>query len=114
MKIRSIITLTLAIVACGAATAADMAGMKMDKPVAAAMEKPAANRAVGVVKAVNPAAGTITLSHEAVPAIKWPAMTMAFKATKAQVASVKSGDRVNFEFVAKGMDATITTISKAK
>lgn len=114
MKTRSTIAMAVTILACGTAMAADMPGMKMDKPAGATMEKPKANHAVGVVKAVDSAKGTITLSHEAVPAIQWPAMTMAFKASKEQMASVKAGDKVNFEFVAKGMDATITSISKIK
>jgi Cu(I)/Ag(I) efflux system protein CusF len=114
MKTRSTIAMSMTILACGTALAADMPGMKMDKPAGAATEQPKTNHTVGVVKAVDAAKGTITLSHEPVPAIQWPAMTMPFKASKNLVASVKAGDRVNVEFVTNGMNATITSISKAQ
>lgn len=114
MKTRSILVISLAILSGGYAMAADMAGMKMDKPATTPAEKVQTNHAVGVVKAVDSMKGTITFSHEPVPSIQWPAMTMAFKASKPLVASVKPGDRVNFEFVTKGMNATVTAISKAK
>ena len=55
-----------------------------------------AYKATGKVEAVSP--GEITLSHEAIPELKWPAMTMAFKARPGAVpADVKPGDRVSFE-----------------
>lgn len=113
MKIRIITALSITQLTVGMAMAADMAGMKMDSPAASA-EKGQTAHAVGVVKGLDASKGTITLSHEPVPAIKWPAMTMGFKATGAQISSVKVGDKVTFEFVAKGMDATIVSISKAK
>lgn len=86
---------------------ADMPAMKMS-PAAPA------NHTTGVVKALDAANGTITLSHEPVPAIQWPAMTMAFKITSQLSAGIKVGNRVDFEFVAKGMDATITKIAVMK
>jgi Cu(I)/Ag(I) efflux system protein CusF len=113
MKIRSSIAVALACLIGGASSAADMAGMKMDKPADTAT-KTETHHAVGVVKAVDAALGTITLSHEPVASIKWPAMTMPFKAGKEQIAAVKPGDRVNFEFVAQGMNATLTAITKVK
>lgn len=113
MKTQIIAALSIALLTGGVTTAAEMAGMKMDSPAATA-DKGQTARAVGVVKGLDAAKGTITLSHEPIPAIKWPAMTMGFKATGAQISSVKVGDKVTFEFVAKGMDATIVSISKAK
>ncbi len=100
MKTRAAIAMAVTILACGAALAADMPGMKMDKPGGAAKEAQKSHHAIGVIKAVDAAKGTITLSHEPVPAIQWPAMTMPFKASTALITSVKTGDRVNFEFVA--------------
>lgn len=114
MKTRSMFVAALTILAGSAALSADMAGMNMDKPAVPATQKPQAHSAVGVVKAVDATKGTITLSHDPVPSIKWPAMTMAFKASKDQITGVKAGDRVSFEFTAKGMDATVTSIKKAR
>lgn len=66
--------------------------------------------ATGTVDKIDAVAGTITISHGPVESLKWPAMTMGFKATPEQVASVKPGQEVLFEFNSSGMDATITAI----
>jgi Cu(I)/Ag(I) efflux system protein CusF len=114
MKRQIIVTVSIALLAGGTLRAAEMAGMKMEPPAAAGTAKPQVNRAVGVVKALDAAKGTVTLSHEPVPAIKWPAMTMAFKVSKDVAKGIKPGDRVNFEFTAKGMDATVTKLAVIK
>lgn len=41
-------------------------------------------------------------------------MTMAFNATTKQLAGLKAGDRVAFEFRAEGMAATIVSIKTPK
>jgi Cu(I)/Ag(I) efflux system protein CusF len=52
----------------------------------------------GVVKKVDPQNRRITLAHEAIPALNWPAMTMAFAvADQAVLEGVKAGDRVSFD-----------------
>ena len=66
--------------------------------------------ATGTVESVDAVAGKITLAHGPVDALGWPAMTMGFKATSEQVASVRPGQSVRFEFTAQGMAATITQI----
>jgi Cu(I)/Ag(I) efflux system protein CusF len=66
--------------------------------------------AIGTVKSIDGAAGLITLAHGPVESLGWPGMTMAFKATPKQVAGVKVGQTVSFEFQAQGMNATITKI----
>lgn len=70
--------------------------------------------ATGIVKVVDAAAGKITISHGPVATLNWPAMTMAFKATPAQVATVHVGQKVDFEFVSKGIDGTLTRITPVK
>jgi Cu(I)/Ag(I) efflux system membrane fusion protein len=41
----------------------------------------------------------LTLSHEPIPALQWPAMTMGFRPPKEGVpAGVKAGDNVRFTF----------------
>ena len=66
--------------------------------VAARAAAPAAGAAkgTGVVKAVNAKAGTITLHHGPIPALKWPAMTMSFKASPQVLAAAKAGKTVTF------------------
>lgn len=67
-----------------------------------ASAKPAATTAAlheGVGRVEQLAAGSVTLSHEPVPSIQWPAMTMAFRlADPALARGVKIGDRVSFAF----------------
>jgi len=71
----------------------------------------ATNQTTGVIKAIDAKSGTVTLAHEPVPAIKWPAMTMPFHISPELARGVSVGQRVNFEFTAKGMDGTITKIN---
>jgi Cu(I)/Ag(I) efflux system protein CusF len=70
--------------------------------------------ASGIVTVVDAKAGKITISHGPVAALNWPAMAMAFAATPAQLASVHVGQKVDFEFVSKGMDGTLTRIAPGK
>jgi len=83
---------------------AAMPGMSPAKP-------PVDAQGQGVVKAVDTAKGTITLQHDAIPTIHWPAMTMPFKvATPHMLQAVKVGDRVRFTIHPAGMDSTVTAI----
>lgn len=59
-------------------------------------------KATGVVKGVNAKAGTIKIHHGPIPALKWPAMTMDFKATPHAVAAAKPGKTVTFTLNAAG------------
>ena len=87
-----------------------MEGMKMDQAPA----KAAVHRTTGVVKSLDAAKGTVTLAHEPVPTLKWPAMNMAFKISPELAKGLQAGQKVNFEFEAQGMSATITKIAVAK
>lgn len=59
---------------------------------------PAAAEGTGVVRALNAKAGTITLDHDAIPSLGWPAMTMTFKAADpALLRGVAPGQRVRFQ-----------------
>lgn len=52
----------------------------------------------GIIEKIGPEG--ITLSHQPVPALKWPAMTMIFKPAKPDLAhGFSKGDRVAFAFV---------------
>lgn len=65
----------------------------------------------GTVVSANKAGGNLTLSHEAIPAIGWGAMTMEFKVKdKMMLDKVKKGDKVQFTLVPQGQDYVITSI----
>lgn len=68
--------------------------------------------AEGTVTAVDPEAGTITIDHGPVPAIEWPAMTMAFEADQQIRDDVKVGDEVSFEFRTGEAGSVVTSIVK--
>jgi Cu(I)/Ag(I) efflux system periplasmic protein CusF len=92
------------------------AGMEMPMPEHAEMSGDAAAEmkmasASGTIESIDAGAGRITIKHGPVEALNWPGMTMAFKATPEQIASVEVGQSVHFEFESTGMDGTITRIT---
>jgi Cu(I)/Ag(I) efflux system membrane fusion protein len=68
--------------------------------------------AQGRVESID--AGGITISHGPVPALKWPAMTMAFGKTDPKAfPDVKPGDTVHFEFRQGGpMDFELVSVHR--
>ena len=67
----------------------------------------------GVVKAIDTAAGTLTLDHQPIPGVGWPAMTMTFRATPPSLLSgLKPGDKVGFSVRVEGGGNTVTAIRK--
>src|SRR5713101_7270153 len=73
----------------------DMKDMGMNKTDAATTHK-----GVGVVKDINAADGMVTLVHEPIKSLNWPAMTMGFKVKdKSVIGKIKPGDKVEFTLV---------------
>jgi len=68
-------------------------------------------KGTGTVTAVNAAAGTVTLDHEAMPEVGWPAMTMSFKADPALLAGIEEGDKVAFDLTLSGGSGEITALA---
>ncbi|EBX5888752.1 copper ABC transporter substrate-binding protein [Salmonella enterica subsp. enterica] len=60
--------------------------------------------ATGIVKDVDFKNKKITIAHEAIPTVGWPAMTMRFTFTTRNggITALKSGNKVNFSFVQQG------------
>ena len=72
---------------------------------------PVSHTAVGVVQSVDMAKGFVTLEHEPVKSLNWPAMSMGFKISDPKLlAKVKKGDRIQFTFFQSGRDYVITSI----
>jgi Cu(I)/Ag(I) efflux system membrane fusion protein len=58
------------------------------------------HKAEGTVDGIDLKGGTLSLNHGPVPTLKWPAMTMEFKAANASLLNgLKPGLAVRFEFV---------------
>jgi Cu(I)/Ag(I) efflux system membrane fusion protein len=72
----------------------------------------ATHKAVGEVRKVDPASAKLTLRHEPVPSLDWPAMTMDFAvADKALLSGLAPGSRVEFEFAESGDAFVISRIT---
>ena len=92
----------------GVASAADMKDMNMSKPT---MDQA---QGVGVIKAVDPHAGTVTIAHEPIKSFEWPSMTMKFKvADPALLKGIAVGNKVNFTLLGKDMNSTVTALKIA-
>ncbi|GAA5159092.1 efflux RND transporter periplasmic adaptor subunit [Viridibacterium curvum] len=74
------------------------------------------HKATGKVDSLDAGMQSAMLTHEPVPSLKWPAMTMEFQFANPSLATgLKAGQAVDFEFVErKPGDWVITRISKAK
>ena len=78
----------------------------------AAAGKPVAvgHKAVGVLNSIDPATGTVSITHEPVASLKWPAMKMDFVlANPSLVSGLKPGAGVEFEFVERGAGEWVVT-----
>lgn len=77
----------------------------------AAAEVGQAHSGTGEVASI--AGNQVTISHEEIRSIGWPAMQMTFTAADAsQLNGIKSGDRVTFAFRQSDGTSTLTSISK--
>jgi Cu(I)/Ag(I) efflux system membrane fusion protein len=70
----------------------------------------AGHRGQGTVDSIDAKAGTVSLNHEAIASLKWPAMTMEFKAANPSLLQgLKPGMAVSFEFVERQPGEWIVT-----
>ena len=65
----------------------------------------------GTVTAIDKAAGRITLDHQPIPEVRWPAMTMAFTATPEVIGTVAVGDKVAFAATTTGNAGQVTAVT---
>jgi len=64
-----------------------------------------------IVKAVDAAQGKVTLAHEPVKSLNWPAMTMAFAVRdKALLDKLRVGKKVHVEFQQVNNDYVVTAV----
>jgi Cu(I)/Ag(I) efflux system protein CusF len=69
------------------------------------------HKGTGVVKKVDTEKGAVTLDHEAIKSLGWPAMVMSFNVKdKKMLGNLKSGQKVQFEFVQQGRENVITSM----
>jgi Cu(I)/Ag(I) efflux system protein CusF len=121
-------TVSFALVACGRSepttTTAVPAPSPEPPPAAAAAGRPASPQsddpadalaadetsAVGVIDAVDVDAGTVTITHEPIRALGWPAMTMPFKVSNpALLQGIEPGEKVEFQLKGTDMASVLVT-----
>jgi Cu(I)/Ag(I) efflux system periplasmic protein CusF len=110
-----VLVLAVALSTAAGVRAAETGGTKVEEAkTQQAGANAAVNRTTGVVKGLDATMGTVTLAHEPVPALKWPAMVMPFKISPNLAKGLQVGQKVDVEFESQGMSATITRIAIAK
>lgn len=82
-----------------------------DKKHQAKNAKAMTHKAVAVVKEVDAVNGKVTLAHEPVKSLKWPAMTMSFSVKdKMLFDKLVVGKKVHVEFMQQGSDYVVTAV----
>jgi Cu/Ag efflux protein CusF len=73
--------------------------------------KATTHAAVAVVKNIDVANGKVTLAHEAISSLKWPAMTMAFAVKdKTLFDKLAVGKKVDVELMKQGKDYVVVAV----
>lgn len=89
------------------AVATAMAVVSLAMPLAFAQQA----QASGEVRRVDPAAGKVTIKHDAIKQLDLPAMTLVYEANPALLAKIKAGDKVTFTAERKDGKYIVTAIS---
>ena len=80
-------------------------------PAAAPKTRVGVAETTGHIESIG--ADGVTISHQPVPAVGWPAMTMTFRIERAALLKgVKKGDRVRFAFDQPAAGPTLRRLSK--
>ena len=104
-----LLTVALSIPAAAVLAQSDMKGMDMAPKSAAGVS--ATYKASATVTKIDRKAGTVTLAHGPIPALKWPAMTMAFKVKDKQLfEKLAVGRKVHAKLVQDGKDYAVTAV----
>jgi Cu(I)/Ag(I) efflux system protein CusF len=92
MRARLLALATILTFATAEAAMADMPGMSM--PASAAKT----GKGTGVITEIDPKGGTVTIKHQPIASLGWPAMTMGFKATPPSLLKgLKVGQKIGFD-----------------
>jgi Cu(I)/Ag(I) efflux system membrane fusion protein len=82
-------------------------GNVADKPQG--QHKTVGHQARGILEAVNDD-GSVSITHDPIPALKWPSMTMNFAVANPSLANnIKQGSTVSFEIVERGSGEWVIT-----
>jgi len=108
-RILQALLITLGAISALPANADDMPSMGMS------MSSEKMGNGVGVIKAIDPKQGTITLDHQPIKELNWPAMTMAFKVADPKLLAGRTvGEKVNFGWKGDDKSPVVTSIQSTK
>jgi Cu(I)/Ag(I) efflux system membrane fusion protein len=94
---------------------AAIGGMSTATPGNATSQKAVGHKTTGTIEDIDLKANSLTIRHEPVVSLKWPAMTMDFNvANAALLQGLKQGSPVSFEFVERGKGEWVITAIQAK
>ena len=86
----------------------DMPNMDRDS---SSSNQPTAIDAVGIVDEIDQAKGVITISHEAIKSLDWPAMTMNFTVKDSKIISqLSKNKKIHFKFIQQHGKFVITDV----
>jgi Cu(I)/Ag(I) efflux system protein CusF len=118
MKTRSILLsaiLMTAIAPAFAQTASGAQGMQVNQDMPGMNHAAQTAQGTGLIVAIDTAKSTVTIQHQAIASIHWPAMTMTFQADPpGLLQSIRVGEKVNFTLHPDGMKSTVTAITSAE
>jgi Cu(I)/Ag(I) efflux system protein CusF len=111
-----LVTASSTLAACGRDETPSTSSMpNMPAAPAATEQSSAENRGMGVVQSVDTANGSLTIAHEPIPGLGWPAMTMAFKVARPELLEgVSAGQHIEFTLRGRDMSAVVSAIEKAE
>ena len=70
-----------------------------------------ASEGIGVVDEVDAAKGIVTISHEPIKSLNWPAMTMDFVVKDKKIlAKLSKGKKIHFSFIEQHGDYVVTKV----
>jgi Cu(I)/Ag(I) efflux system protein CusF len=88
-----------------------MKGMNSDGKAQGTAKKAAVHKTTAVVKEAVPGKGKVTLAHDPVKSLNWPAMTMGFAVKdKALFDKLAVCQKVDVEFTQQGPDYVVTAV----
>lgn len=104
----SILMLSMTVHLSAYAADMDMSNMDMDS---SSNIHPAVIEAVGIVDEIDETKGVITISHEAIESLNWPAMTMNFTVKDSKlIRSFSKGKKIHFAFAQQKGKYVITDL----
>jgi len=111
VALATVLVVALGVSDPGLAQSGGMVGMDMKEKVGDSSVPIITHQTTGIVKKVDNTRGTVTLDHQPVKSLNWPAMTMSFSVNdKKLMERLQPGKKVAIDFVQQGRNSVITAV----